>query len=321
MALQMIHGNAAEEYKRVWDYVEAIRRYNPGSTAVVKLQNIDNPPPIFQRMYICLQPCKEGFMASCRPILGVDDCHLNGPWPGILLTAIAKHGNNNIFPVASAVVETESSETWTWFLELLVNDIRSVAASVTWVHEHEDPVTFMSDRQKGLLDAFNTVIPSAKTRFCCRHIWANFKLEFPGQIYKESFRKVARSSTKHQFDKPMQEIRKLSGDAFQYLSEIPVCHWSRHGFSHRAKLGMLLNNCCESFNNVLREARTKPILSLMEWIRRYVMKRSCAKREGLKDFEGLIMPSVVKVIERGQKQIWNMRIIQADLHEFEVDDE
>lgn len=42
----MIHGNAADEYKRVWDYVEAIKRYNPGSTAVVKLQNIDNPPPI-----------------------------------------------------------------------------------------------------------------------------------------------------------------------------------------------------------------------------------------------------------------------------------
>uniref|UniRef100_A0A803M2U3 SWIM-type domain-containing protein n=1 Tax=Chenopodium quinoa TaxID=63459 RepID=A0A803M2U3_CHEQI len=33
------------------------------------------------------------------------------------------------------------------------------------------------------------------------------------------------------------------------------------------------------------------------------------------------MQSVVKIIERGQKQIWNMRVIQVDLHEFEVDDE
>lgn len=99
----------------------------------------------------------------------------------------------------------------------------------------------------------------------------------------------------------MQEIRKLSEDAFQYLSEIPVFHWSRYGFSPRAKSENLLNNCCESFNNVLKQARIMPILSLMEWIRRYVMKRSCAKREGLKDFEGLITPSVVKMIERGRK--------------------
>ena len=81
---------------------------------------------------------------------------------------------------------------------------------------------------------------------------------------------------------------------------------------------MLLNNCCESFNNVLKDARTKPILSLMEWIRRYVMMRCCAKRQGLQNFEGTIMPSVVKMIERGQKEIYNMRLIQADLHVFEV---
>ncbi|XP_056698521.1 uncharacterized protein [Spinacia oleracea] len=95
-------------------------------------------------------------------------------------------------------------------------------------------------------------------------------------------------------------------------------HQPKHGFSPRAKSGMLLNNCCESFNNVLKDARTKPILSLMEWIRRYVMMRCCAKRQGLKNFEGTIMPSVVKMIERGQKEIYNMRLIQADLHVFEV---
>lgn len=86
-------------------------------------------------------------MAGCRPLLGVDGCHLRGCFPGILLTAVGKDGNNNIFPVAWAVVEIESSETWIWFLQQLVADISSVAATVTWVHEKED-VTYMSDRQK-----------------------------------------------------------------------------------------------------------------------------------------------------------------------------
>ncbi|XP_021851595.2 uncharacterized protein [Spinacia oleracea] len=172
---------------------------------------------------------------------------------------------------------------------------------------------------QGLLEAFRTVVPNADTRYCCRHIWANFKLKFPGEAYRESFWKAARASTKHHFDKHMADIKDLNPEAFVYLNSIPVIHWSRHGFSSRAKSGMLLNNCCESFNHVLKEAREKPILSLMEWIRRYMMKRCCAKREGLKQFVGLIMPSVLKMIERGQKEVSKMRLIQSDLYEFEVD--
>lgn len=50
-------------------------------------------------------------MAGCRPLLGVDGCHLRGLYPGILLTSVGKDGNNNIFPVAWVVVETENTET------------------------------------------------------------------------------------------------------------------------------------------------------------------------------------------------------------------
>lgn len=141
-------------------------KYSPGYTAKVQCICIQNPPPIFQRMYIyiCLQPCKQGFLAGCIPLLGVDGCHLRGPYPGILLTAIGKDGNNNIFLVAWAVVETDNVDTWTWFLELLVKDLESVAYTITWVHikgevevidangadalKDRGRVTYMSDRQK-----------------------------------------------------------------------------------------------------------------------------------------------------------------------------
>lgn len=144
---------------------------------------------------MCLQPCKEGLIAGCRPILGVDGAHLRGPFFGILLTVLGKDGNNNIFPFAWAIVETENVETWKWFLELLVPYIATVADSITWVHENEN-LTYMSDRQKGLLDAFSSVVPNADIRFCCKHIWSNFKTKLPGEIYREHFWKAARASTK-----------------------------------------------------------------------------------------------------------------------------
>ena len=32
--------------------------------------------PYFERLYICLEGCKKGFMAGYRPIIGLDACHL-----------------------------------------------------------------------------------------------------------------------------------------------------------------------------------------------------------------------------------------------------
>ncbi|XP_057522472.1 uncharacterized protein LOC130802471 [Amaranthus tricolor] len=196
IAKKMIVGDANEEYSRVWDYAEAIRRFNPGSTAIVKCIGIDTPPPLFQRMYICLPACKEGFVAGCRPIIGVDGAHLKGEFPGVLLTAVGKDGNNNIFPVAWAVVETENVETWTWFLNLLVEDLKSVSPSSSCARAGCEDFTFMSDRQKGLIEALNSVVPEVEIRFCCRHIWANFKIKFPGELYKQHFWRAARAYNK-----------------------------------------------------------------------------------------------------------------------------
>lgn len=71
-ALKMIFGDASLEYERVWDYVAPIKKYNLGSTAIVKVSVVEQEQPEFQRLYVCLQACKEGFTAGCRPILGVD---------------------------------------------------------------------------------------------------------------------------------------------------------------------------------------------------------------------------------------------------------
>ncbi|XP_057543921.1 uncharacterized protein LOC130823321 [Amaranthus tricolor] len=261
IALKMIFGDASEEYSRVWDYAEAVRRFNPGSAAIVKCIGIEKPPPLFQRMYICLLACKEGFVAGCRPIIGVGGAHLTGKFPGILLSA--------------------------------VEDLRSVTASSSRVQAGGDAFTFMSDRKKGLVEAFSSVIPEAEFRFCCRHIWENFKIKFPGELFKQHFWRAARAYNK-----------KIFVEAYEYLAAIPIKHWSGHAFSSRNKSGMLLINCSETFNNV-----------------RYVLQRSAAKREGLSNFEGVLTSSTSKMIEKNAKDIYGLRVIPVDVFEFEVDDD
>ena len=50
------------------------------------------------------------------------------------------------------------------------------------------------------------------------------------------------------------------------------------------------------------------------------MQRCAAKREGLNQIKGLVMPSVIKVIENQAQKFHSMRVIAVNVMEFEVDD-
>ena len=90
-------------------------------------------------MYICLDACKKGFLAGCRPVIAVDGCHLKAGHGGQLLAAVGLDGNDDLFPIAYVVVEAECKDSWLWFLDNLNNDVGPFDYR---------GYTFMSDRQK-----------------------------------------------------------------------------------------------------------------------------------------------------------------------------
>jgi hypothetical protein len=95
--------------------------------------------PVFKRIYVCFYACKRAFATTCRPLIGLDGCFLKGRDGGHLLAAIGKDGNNQMLPIAFAVVEAETKEVWDWFLELLLGDLNGIA-NKKW--------SFISDQQK-----------------------------------------------------------------------------------------------------------------------------------------------------------------------------
>jgi hypothetical protein len=141
-AFEIIHGDYKESYGRLWDYAATLQKTNKGSCVVVKVvKTIPTSPIIFQRMYVSFAVMKKGFKEGCRLFIGLDGCHLKGPYRGQLLSAIGRDGNDNIYPIAVATVEQENNEAWSWFLKNLLDDIGSVK---------DNGWTFISDRQKGM---------------------------------------------------------------------------------------------------------------------------------------------------------------------------
>ena len=91
---------------------------NLGSMAIIQ-SKASVQQPYFQRLFLYLDACRTSFLEGCRPIIGIDECHLKRPFGVILLCAIFVEANLGWFLVAYAIVEQEKIETWEWFLTLL----------------------------------------------------------------------------------------------------------------------------------------------------------------------------------------------------------
>ena len=89
---------------------------------------------------MCFDACKRGFLAGCRRVVGVDGCFFKGACNGELICALGRDPNNQIYPIAWAVVEKETEDFWTWFLGLLQKDLQIPIHGIGWI--------LISDQQK-----------------------------------------------------------------------------------------------------------------------------------------------------------------------------
>ena len=69
-------------------------------------------------------------------------------------------------------------------------------------------------------------------------------------------------------------------------------------YSGRAHTDGLLNNLCEVFNSKLDECKDKPIITFLEYIREYLMKRLCVVQKEIDKCEGLLTPIATIVFEK-----------------------
>ncbi|XP_057747440.1 uncharacterized protein LOC130966639 [Arachis stenosperma] len=318
-ALDEIQGEYRKQYNRIGDYCYELLRSNPGSSVTLKVQRSPdfeheqqhsslNNYCIFQRLYVCLDACKKSFL-QCRKFIGLDGCFLKTPQGGQLLTAIGWDPNDQMLPIAYVVVESETKDSWTWFLRLLIDDFGSDTIG---------RATFMSDQQKGLLPAFDEVIPGVDHRFCVRHLYSNFRKKFPGLHLKQLMWKCAKATHWKDWEREMAVVRVANVEAHRHLNSIPPRFWSRSRFTFNSKCDTLVNNMCESFNGAIVDSREKPIITMLEEIRVYLMSRWAVNRERIKKFNGTILPRIRKKIERRGRAAGEWRPYWSAAQTYEV---
>ncbi|KAM6574981.1 uncharacterized protein LOC115696575 [Cannabis sativa] len=140
-ATKEIEGTYQEQYNALWDYAEEIKHTNKDSTIKILTEATED---------------------------------------GQLLTTVAIVPNNQMYPVAFAVVEIENKDSWSWFVNLLKGDLK-IENSLHW--------SFITDKQKGLEQALKGMwedgIPEAEHRHCARHLEKNFIKVFRDKTLKK----------------------------------------------------------------------------------------------------------------------------------------
>lgn len=98
LALRSIRGNHKVTYIEILKYATAVRNYNEQLITFVS-----SSTPLSSRGLVF-----KAFIASCRPYIRLDACHLWGPYRGVLFTVVTIDSNSMIFLLAIVIVDFEN---------------------------------------------------------------------------------------------------------------------------------------------------------------------------------------------------------------------
>ncbi|XP_065638677.1 uncharacterized protein LOC136071386 [Quercus suber] len=260
----------------LWKYCEELRRCSLGSTLLMKVHTFNDGDlvaemgltvgvPYFERLYICLEGCMRGILAGCRPIIGLDACHLNTKTGGKLISVVARDPNEKYFPFALTVVMTKDGLSFQiskrdWSKPLLTIGHSMSTGSVVGINK--------------------------------------LRKNHPSVLIRDLFWKVAKTTYKQEFERAMNELKEVDEDAYNWLNAHSTTTWAGHLFSGDGQSDTVLNNMCESFNSKILKFRSKPIINILKCIRFYLMRRFQANRETILKVESELCPKIRKRLNK-----------------------
>ncbi|XP_021844717.2 uncharacterized protein [Spinacia oleracea] len=267
LAKEVINGIFSESYALLPRYAEMIKETNPECYALITWHSDHGDvQPKFKACFFSFGAQVKGFLKGCRPIIGIDGAHLSGFFKGILLSALGIDGNNEIFLLAYGVVDTESQESWNYFM-------RNLRALFEREGCSRDDWTFISDRMRGVDLAVHENFPRATRRCCAQHLYMNCKNGgWSGELFHKLFWIAANAYNPYVYNKAIEKITEFDPNATKYLDTCTE-QWSRHQFDPLVCCDHNTTNYVESFNALTKPYRDLPLLSLFEAIREWAMER------------------------------------------------
>ncbi|XP_057247491.1 uncharacterized protein LOC125492820 [Beta vulgaris subsp. vulgaris] len=297
-AHRLLHRNLKDRYSKIAAYLNELKRVDEDFRFQLQTDVLENDAEHveqqFKRLYISFPGLRAGFISGCRKVVCIDGCFLKTFLGGQLLCAISRDGNNQMFPICWAVVDAENNEAWEWFLENLKKDLPGFGG---------EDCTIISDQHKSIMHGVKTIFPDVEHRNCARHIWPPWHKKHRGDSSKEKFWQAVYAYNMADFDLALQEMAVLCTTTVEDFKALKPKTFCRFGFRIHTKCNLVVNNLAETFNGWILESRSKPILGMLEDIRRVVMERLFLKRTLMERAKDDICPRIRKKLEQTRNML------------------
>ncbi|KAE8183396.1 hypothetical protein CF335_g8335 [Tilletia laevis] len=238
----------------------------------------------FKRCFIAPGPARIAF-DYCRPIVALDGTFLKGKVKMVLLLAATFDANDSLIILAWALVSSESTSSWSWFIKNLKAAFPRIEKPFT---------TITSDRDKGLLAAVEDELPEVCHAYCCYHLAANLK-KHHGASTQPLFWRCVYATSKQEFDRAMGQLRERCKEAADYLCapEQAHEHWASYAFPNR-RWGLVTSNLAEIANALLVPIRSLPLLQLLSSIYEHQQEKYYARRVESQAWQGPLSPTATR---------------------------
>ncbi|RYQ84979.1 hypothetical protein Ahy_B10g104486 isoform E [Arachis hypogaea] len=171
--------------------------------------------------------------------------------------AVSQDGNNNIVPIAFAIVEEETSDAWHFFLSNLQQHVVTRDSVGLISHRHES-INAAVTRSNGAWPP-----PKAFHMFCIRHIESNFLRKFKAPYLQKFVVNIGYLRTVCEYEVCHQRLREWDEAYTNYLNRIPRKQYAL-AFDGGYRWSHMTTNLVECINSVLKGACNLPITALVK---------------------------------------------------------
>ncbi|XP_065852582.1 uncharacterized protein [Euphorbia lathyris] len=309
IAKEQLQGSYKEAYNQLPLFCEKITETNPGSFATFTTKEDSS----FHRLFVSFHASLYGFLQGCRPLIFLDSIPLKSKYQGTLLAATAADGDDGVFPVAFAVVDTESDDNWHWFLLQL-----KAALSTSC------PLTFVADRQKGLKESIDEIFKGSYHCYCLRYLTEQLVRDLKGQfshevkrLMVEDFYSAAYAARPEIFQRCIDSIKTISPEAYNWIIQSEPQNWA-NAFVQGARYNHMTSNFGEMFYSWASDAHELPITQMVDSIRGKIMELIYSQRAESDLWMTRLTPSMDEKLEKESLKARSLQVLLSAGSTFEV---
>ena len=213
-----IRESEEESYLKLPEYLHMLKLANPRTVADLETEIDEDGDEWFLYMFLSFGVSIDGFK-KLRRVLVIDGTHLGGKYKGVLLTASGQDANFQIFPLAFAVVDSEDTDAWTWFLQ-----------KVERILADSPSLAIISDRATSISNAVKRVYPSAQHGACIVHLARNVNSRYSSKHLAKMVTDAATAYRQRDYRDLFSKVRATNSACGVHLGKIGSAHWSRANF-------------------------------------------------------------------------------------------